>query len=75
VRTALVSDGDHYRRRLSALIARSTIVKASEFDLAWLYLGMGYEAAADDGPPLKGLVVICSFVESFAGRQARCGVL
>jgi fructokinase len=47
VRTALVPDGPHYRHRLAAVIARSTIVKASESDLAWLYPGMGYEAAAD----------------------------
>lgn len=36
-----------YRDRLYAVIARSTIVKASEADLAWLYSGLDYERAAD----------------------------
>ena len=47
VRSALVSSGSHYRIRLEGVIGRSTIVKASESDLAWLYLGIGYEEAAD----------------------------
>jgi fructokinase len=47
IRTALVPAGNEYRSRLENVIARSTIVKASEFDLAWLYPGMSYEAAAD----------------------------
>ena len=36
-----------YRRRLHWCIARSTVVKASADDLAWLYPGLGYEAAAE----------------------------
>jgi len=47
VRIDLVPAGNEYRRRLEHVITRSTIVKASEFDLAWLYPGMSYEAAAD----------------------------
>lgn len=47
VRTELAPAGDEYRHRLANVIARSTIVKASEFDLAWLCPGMSYEAAAD----------------------------
>lgn len=47
VRTALVPPGAEYRRRLESMIARSTIVKASESDLAWLHPGIGYEQAAD----------------------------
>lgn len=47
VRTALVPPRSDYRHRLAGVIARSTVVKASESDLAWLYPGMGYEEAAD----------------------------
>ena len=47
VRTELVPAGNEYRRRLENVIAKSTIVKASEFDLAWLYPEMSYDAAAD----------------------------
>jgi fructokinase len=47
VRTALVPSGNRYRDRLEGVIARSTIVKASESDLAWLYPRIGYEEAAD----------------------------
>jgi fructokinase len=46
VRIGLDSDGE-YRDRLQAMISQSTIVKASDADLAWLYPGMGYEDAAD----------------------------
>jgi fructokinase len=46
VRTTLVPSGTTYRHRLESVIARSTIVKASESDLAWLYPGIGYERAA-----------------------------
>lgn len=47
VRSALVSFDSRYRARLDGVIARSTVVKASESDLAWLYPGLGYEEAAD----------------------------
>lgn len=47
VRTALVPRGNDYRHRLERAIERSTILKASESDLAWLHPGIGYEQAAD----------------------------
>jgi len=47
IRSRLVMDVKEYRRRLDALIARSTIVKASEADLAWLYPESDCEAGAD----------------------------
>ncbi len=38
---------DGYRERLDVIIAQSTIVKASEKDLAWLYPELDLEAAMD----------------------------
>jgi fructokinase len=46
VRPALLTDELGYRNRLDQLIARCTIVKASETDFGWLYPELGYEAAA-----------------------------
>jgi fructokinase len=46
VRPGLVSDPD-YRDRLQSVIRMSTIVKASEADLAWLYSTLDYPAAAE----------------------------
>jgi fructokinase len=46
IRPALPSD-PRYRDRLEAVISRSTIVKASEADLAWLYPGLEHVAACD----------------------------
>jgi fructokinase len=46
VRVGLVPDSE-YRDHLSAAISRSAIVKASVADMAWLYPGIGYEAAAE----------------------------
>jgi fructokinase len=46
IRVGLIPDSV-YRDRLHAAISKSTIVKASEADLAWLYPGLGYEQAAD----------------------------
>jgi fructokinase len=46
IRVGLIADSV-YRDRLRAAISKSTIVKASEADLAWLYPGLGYEQAAD----------------------------
>jgi fructokinase len=45
IRVGLIPDSE-YRERLQAAISQSTIVKASEADLAWIYPGAGYEAAA-----------------------------
>jgi len=48
VRPALIGEsGAGYRRRLEEVIARSTIVKASEEDLAWLYPELDYVAAVE----------------------------
>ncbi|HEV2966513.1 MAG TPA: carbohydrate kinase [Candidatus Dormibacteraeota bacterium] len=45
IRVGLVPDSE-YRRRLQAAISQSTIVKASEADLAWIYPGLDHERAA-----------------------------
>ncbi|HKW70779.1 MAG TPA: carbohydrate kinase [Candidatus Dormibacteraeota bacterium] len=51
-----LAPGPDYRERLFDLIARSTIVKGSDEDMAWLYPGAGYEHAAEQlvaaGPAL-----------------------
>jgi fructokinase len=46
VRSRLVSDAKDYRERLDGLIAHSTIVKASEGDLAWLFPDLDCETGA-----------------------------
>jgi fructokinase len=46
VRPALLADPDAYRARMKALMARSTIVKASDDDVEWLFPGCELEAAA-----------------------------
>ena len=48
VRPALVKDADAYRARIKTLMAQSTIVKASDADVAWLYPDTELEAAADE---------------------------
>ncbi len=45
IRVGLIPDPE-YRQRLQAAISQSTIVKASEADLAWIYPGVDYERAA-----------------------------
>ncbi len=46
VRVGLIPDVE-YRRRLDAVLCQSTIVKASDTDLAWLHPDLGYERAAE----------------------------
>jgi fructokinase len=46
IRPLLASD-PRYRLRLHRLISQSTVVKASAEDLAWLYPGIDYRAAAN----------------------------
>lgn len=46
VRAGLIPD-DVYRERLRQAVSRSTIVKASEDDLAWMFPGLGYRDAAE----------------------------
>jgi fructokinase len=45
IRVGLVPDSE-YRQRLQAAISQSTIVKASEADLAWIYPGLDHKLAA-----------------------------
>jgi fructokinase len=45
IRVGLIPDSE-YRERLQTAISQSTIVKASEADLAWIYPKVGYETAA-----------------------------
>ena len=46
IRVGLIPD-DEYRDRLNDAIRQSTIVKASDADLAWLHEGVDYHAAAE----------------------------
>jgi fructokinase len=46
IRPGLIPD-DEYRARLQEVIPRSTIVKGSEADLAWLYPNMSYQLAVE----------------------------
>jgi len=43
-----LTDDDEYRRRLAAVMVESTIVKASDTDLAWLFPDRDYESAAGE---------------------------
>jgi fructokinase len=45
IRPAMLGDGDGYRRRLGSVLGASTIVKASDADLEWLYPGLDRKAA------------------------------
>jgi fructokinase len=47
IRSRLVTDAREYRERLDGLIAHSTIVKASETDLEWLFPKLDTETGAD----------------------------
>jgi fructokinase len=47
IRSRLVTDVREYRDRLDGLITHSTIVKASETDIEWLFPELDSEAAAD----------------------------
>lgn len=59
IRTSLISDDDHYRRRLARAIAASTIVKISDEDAMWIYPGRSPEAAAAEMVEAGvGLVVV-----------------
>jgi fructokinase len=46
IRPGLLSDAGGFRRRLDRVIAQTTVVKASNADLTWLYPELDYEAAA-----------------------------
>jgi fructokinase len=47
IRVGLIPDPD-YRDRLKTAMSQSTVVKASEADLAWIYPGLDYELAAEE---------------------------
>jgi fructokinase len=47
IRPGLLSDPATYRGRINSLIAQSTIVKASDADVKWLFPELEIEAAAD----------------------------
>jgi fructokinase len=46
IRVGLIPD-DEYRERLHAVLAESTIVKASDADLTWLYPDLSYKRSAE----------------------------
>jgi len=70
IRLGLVSDGE-YRDRLQEMISQSTIVKASNADLAWLYPEMSYEDAADRilGEGARLVVVTLGAQGAFAAHR------
>ena len=70
VRIGLASDGE-YRDRLHAMISQSTIVKASDADLAWLYPDMSYEDVADRilGEGARLVVVTLGAQGAFAAHR------
>jgi fructokinase len=76
IRVGLIPDSD-YREGLQTAISQSTIVKASEGDLAWIYPGLDYALAAEqilkDGVTL--VVVTLGARGAFgAHREARIRV-
>lgn len=46
IRAGLIADPDGYRKRLERVIAKATVVKPSQDDLAWMFPGLDLEAAA-----------------------------
>jgi fructokinase len=71
IRVGLAPDGD-YRERMHDVISRSTIVKASDHDLGWLYPGMGYEDAAESllGAGVRLVVVTLGARGAFAAHRS-----
>ena len=67
IRVGLVPDSE-YRDRLQAAISQSTIVKASEADLAWIYPGLDYEQAVE-----RVLVCGVSLVVVTLGKRGAFG--
>jgi fructokinase len=70
VRVGLVPDAE-YRDHLFTVISKSTIVKASETDLAWLYPGLRYEEAAERilGDGARLVVVTLGAVGAFGAHR------
>jgi fructokinase len=76
VRAGLIPD-DVYRERLRDAMSRSTIVKASEDDLVWMFPGVGYRDAAEQllGSGVRLVVVTLGSAGSFgAHRDLRISV-
>jgi fructokinase len=70
IRVGVVPDSE-YRDHLFTAISNSTIVKASETDLAWLYPGVGYEQAAERilGEGVSLVVVTLGAEGAFAAHR------
>jgi fructokinase len=70
IRIGLASDGE-YRDRLQEMISKSTIVKASDADLTWLYPNWSYEDAADRmlGEGARLVVVTLGAQGAFAAHR------
>lgn len=66
VRAGLIPD-DVYRERLRDAVSHSTIVKASEDDLVWMFPGLGYRDAAEQllGSGVRLVVVTLGAAGSF----------
>ena len=76
VRAGLIPD-DVYRQRLRDAVSRSTIVKASEDDLVWMFPGLGYRDAAEQllASGVRLVVVTLGSAGSFgAHRDLRINV-
>ena len=58
VRPALLADQDAYRERIKTLMAQSTIVKASDADIGWLFPEVVLEEGADDILALGARLVV-----------------
>ena len=70
VRAGLIPD-DVYRERLRDAVSRSTIVKASEDDLVWMFPGLGYRDAAEQllGSGVRLVVVTLGSAGSFGAHR------
>ena len=70
IRVGLVPDAE-YRDHLFTAISKSTIVKASETDLEWLYPGVGYVEAAERilGAGVRLVVVTLGAAGAFAAHR------
>ncbi len=70
VRVGMIPDAD-YRKRLNAVLCQSTVVKASDADLALLHPDMSYERAAEQllGEGVKLVVVTLGAEGAFAAHR------
>jgi fructokinase len=71
VRPGLIPDAE-YRLRLMRIARSSTVVKASDADLAWLFEGLGHEAAAERllGEGVRLVVVTLGAAGAFGAHRA-----